>query len=95
MRISEANPLCGQPVDTWCGNFRTPVIGANIALAQIVGEDQHNVGLGGGHDDLGKQEECGKQVMPHDRYSISQENCRAATENNAHMRGAGHPVAPR
>ncbi len=45
MRVREPHALAGEPVEIWCGNLRLRVVAADIAVTEIVREDEDDVGL--------------------------------------------------
>ena len=48
MSVAEPHPLAGQPIDIGCRYFGTCVVAAWIAIAHVIGHDQHDVGWRGG-----------------------------------------------
>ncbi len=48
MCIGESESLFGECVDVWCGYFGFGVVALDIAVAEVVGEDEEDVGEFGG-----------------------------------------------
>lgn len=47
MGIGETPALADQPIKMRCGDFVLRVVGLDVTHAKIVGQNEHNVGLGG------------------------------------------------
>ena len=48
MAVGEAHALGGEPVDVWRGDFSARgIVALHVAVAEVVGEDDEEVGFGG------------------------------------------------
>lgn len=43
-QIGEAHPLRREPVEMWSGNLGRRIVGANVPVPHVIGQDQHDVG---------------------------------------------------
>jgi hypothetical protein len=54
--VGEAQPFAGEPVDVRRGDFGYGVVTADIPVAEVIGEDEDDVGWGGGSRCVGRRE---------------------------------------
>ena len=80
--VGEPPAFTGQPVDVWGLQFRS-AIAADIAVAEVVGIDQHDVGMGRGA--------CGNCVTEHDRDTHQAEKERKTHGQDLQRNGAVEP----